>query len=117
MQCMEAQLTLRVPREVARALARRAQARGVARSQVVREALRAYLALELARAPRNVRERLERYRGSLRLETAGLVAPAPQEREERERAVSDALRVIGRLSQRDARALDEAVTALRARWR
>ncbi|MGH7718352.1 MAG: ribbon-helix-helix protein, CopG family [Gemmatimonadaceae bacterium] len=37
------QLTLRLPKELARVLARRARARRVAKSQLVREALQAYL--------------------------------------------------------------------------
>jgi hypothetical protein len=114
MQCMENQLTFRISHEIARAIARRARERGVPKSQVVREALRVYLALELARPPRNVGERLERYRGIVSLQP---VAPAPEERERRDRAVPAAVRVLGRLSEGDARALDEAVTALRARWR
>jgi hypothetical protein len=43
LQCMEEQVTFRLPREVARALARRAQERRVPKSLVVREALEAYL--------------------------------------------------------------------------
>ena len=41
----EAQLTLRLPRELAREIARRARQRGVPKSQLVREALQAYLAV------------------------------------------------------------------------
>ena len=40
----EDQLTLRLPRELARALAQQARERGVPKSQLVREALQAYLA-------------------------------------------------------------------------
>ncbi len=38
------QLTLRLPRDLAKALAERARERGAAKSQLVREALEAYLA-------------------------------------------------------------------------
>lgn len=52
---MDDQLTFRIPRALARALAREARGRGVPRSLVVREALSRYLAetvdLEAARAP------------------------------------------------------------------
>jgi hypothetical protein len=41
---MKEQLTLRLPRDLERTLARRARERGVPKSQVVREALQAYLA-------------------------------------------------------------------------
>lgn len=41
---MEDQLSIRVPRTLARLLARRARERGVRRSQIVREALERYLA-------------------------------------------------------------------------
>jgi hypothetical protein len=40
----DSQLTLRLPRDLDRVLARRARERGVPKSQVVREALQAYLA-------------------------------------------------------------------------
>ena len=43
-------LTLRLPRELARALARWARARGVPRSQVVREAVSRYLGTGMAAA-------------------------------------------------------------------
>jgi len=42
------QVTLRLPRELARSLARTARARGVPKSQLVREALQAYLVTETA---------------------------------------------------------------------
>ncbi len=40
---MDSQLTLRLPRELARELSRRARARGVAKSQLVREAVARYI--------------------------------------------------------------------------
>lgn len=46
----EEQLTLRLPRDLARLLARRARERGLPRSQVVREAIHAYLAVAPATA-------------------------------------------------------------------
>ena len=66
---MDAQLTLRVPAELARRLAARARANGVKRSQVVREALQAFLATG-AEPPRttSVRERLEPYIGAVSLD-------------------------------------------------
>ncbi len=44
-------------------------------------------------------------------------ASPPEEPQRRDRLIADALRVLGQLPEREARALDEAVTALRARWR
>lgn len=64
MHCMNDQLTLRLSRHLARALARSARQRGVPKSQLVREALREYL----GRAPgapdrAAILRRLESYRG------------------------------------------------------
>lgn len=69
MHCMDNQLTLRVPAELARRLAARAKAAGVKRSQVVREALLAYLA-SAPDQPRttSVRERLAPYIGAVTLD-------------------------------------------------
>ncbi len=66
---MDNQLTLRVPAELARRLAARAKASGVKRSQVVREALLAYLA-SAPDQPRttSVRERLAPYLGAVTLD-------------------------------------------------
>ena len=47
-------VTLRLPRELARALTRWARERGVAKSHVVREAVAAYLSAGPAAAPRPV---------------------------------------------------------------
>ena len=68
---MDAQLTLRVPADLAQRLQARAQAAGVKRSQVVREALQAFLAAP-PDAPRttSVRERLGPYIGALSLDRA-----------------------------------------------
>ena len=44
MHCMDEQLTFRIPRALARALARRAREWSVPRAQLVREAVAAYLA-------------------------------------------------------------------------
>ncbi len=41
---MDSQITLRLPRELARALSKRAKARGVPKSQLVREAVTRYMA-------------------------------------------------------------------------
>ena len=48
---MDSQLTLRLPEALARAVARLARQRGVVRSQVVREALEAYLSAPVAPDP------------------------------------------------------------------
>ena len=71
---MDAQLTLRVPADLARRLAARAKANGVKRSQVVREALQAFLApgVEAPRTTTSVRERLEPYIGAVTLDTPAL---------------------------------------------
>lgn len=60
---------------MARALARAARARGVPKSQLVREALEQYLAQqESAQAPATVRERSGSYIGSVRLDAEALAA-------------------------------------------
>ena len=70
---MDDQLTLRVPADLARRLAARARAAGIKRSQVVREALQAWLA-DAPEAPRatSVRERMGPYVGALSLDRAAL---------------------------------------------
>lgn len=70
---MDEQLTLRVSRDLARALARRAAERGVPRSQLVREALREYLA-EGGAAEADPRAALERFRGVAPLDRAAVEA-------------------------------------------
>ncbi len=70
---MDAQLTLRVPADLARRLAARAKATGAKRSQLVREALQAYLGSSIE-PPRttSVRERLEPYIGAVSLDRPSL---------------------------------------------
>ena len=68
---MDTQLTFRLPRDVARALARRARERRVPRSHVVREALEAYLAVPApGPSPLLVRERIAPFVGAVRLDPA-----------------------------------------------
>lgn len=66
---MDSQITLRIPSALARRLAARAKATGAKRSQVVREALEAFLALPSDR-PRtaSVRERIGSYIGAVSLD-------------------------------------------------
>jgi predicted DNA-binding protein len=74
---MDDQITLRIPRELARLLARRAKERAVPKSQLVREALRGYLSSGTGEAtPTHVRERIARYRGILELDAAAIEADA-----------------------------------------
>ncbi len=70
---MDNQLTLRLPADLARRLATRARSGGVKRSQVVREALQAWLA-DAPEAPHatGVRERIGPYVGALSLDRAAL---------------------------------------------
>ena len=66
---MDDQLTLRIPADLGRRLARRAREAGVKRSAVVREALRAFLAPDGPRpTPRAVRERLAPFVGAVQLD-------------------------------------------------
>ena len=62
------QLTLRVPGDLARALARRARERDVPKSQLVREALERYLAEPAVEPATAVWERVASYAGSARLD-------------------------------------------------
>jgi hypothetical protein len=64
---MDAQLTLRLPAPLARALGRLARQRGVVRSQLVREALEAYLAGPAAPDPATLWRQAAPLVGSLRL--------------------------------------------------
>ena len=66
---MDAQVTLRVPAELARRLAARAKATGLKRSHVVREALQAFLQSP-PDVPRSttVRERIGSYVGAVSLD-------------------------------------------------
>ena len=63
---MSDQVTLRIPPDLAKALAARARATGVKRSQVVREALRAFLGSPMAPTAA-VHERIGRYVGAVSL--------------------------------------------------
>lgn len=65
---MDEQLTIRIPREIAQALARRAKTRRVKRSLLVREALAQYLAEPDEGDARAVWERAKRYVGSTPLD-------------------------------------------------
>lgn len=68
---MEDQLTFRLPREVARALARRAQERRVPKSLLVREALEAYLGASGAAAEGvDPRHRIAPFVGAITLDRA-----------------------------------------------
>ena len=62
---MEHQLTLRIPRNMATRLDACAKAARIKRSQVVRDALDAYLGTEPAPDKRSVKERLAPYVGAL----------------------------------------------------
>lgn len=67
------QTSFRLPAELLRQLARTAKARGVSKSQVVREALERYLSYGSGQEPRAqlaVRERTASYIGMVRLPTA-----------------------------------------------
>ena len=69
LHCMDSQLTLRIPSALARRLTAHAKATGVKRSQVVREALQAFLEFPPDR-PRtsSVRERIGSYIGAVSLD-------------------------------------------------
>jgi predicted DNA-binding protein len=74
---MADQTSFRLPTPLARALARAARARGVPKSQLVREALERYLAQEEpAQASASVKERSAPYIGSVRLDAGALAADA-----------------------------------------
>lgn len=65
------QVTLRLPRELATALRRKAREKGVTKSQVVREALAAYLAVSDAE-PDAAWERITPFIGAVRLDPAAV---------------------------------------------
>ncbi|MBI4419323.1 MAG: ribbon-helix-helix protein, CopG family [Gemmatimonadetes bacterium] len=73
---MKDQLTFRIPRELARALARTARARGVPRSQLVREALAEYLPAQENPSPPGATawERVRHFAGSLPMDRAAIEA-------------------------------------------
>jgi predicted DNA-binding protein len=75
MHYMSDQTSFRLPTPLARALARLARARGVPKSQLVREALERYLAeSEPVPTAAAVRERSAAYIGAVRLDTRALAA-------------------------------------------
>ena len=68
---MEDQITIRLSDALARQLNRRARAAGVKRSQIVREALTAFLGIDVPATPsQTVRERSAPYLGAVRLTRA-----------------------------------------------
>jgi len=71
---MDDQLTFRIPRELSRALNRSARERRVPKSQLVREALRQYLAAEPQAEPGEVWRRIEKYKGIVALDHAAIEA-------------------------------------------
>ena len=84
---MADQTSFRLPTPLARALSRAARARGVPKSQLVREALELYLANDepvAARSPASVKERSAPYIGAVRLD-AGALAADPDARMIRQR--------------------------------
>ena len=75
---MNEQISLRLPRELARQLGHRAVTAGVKRSVIVREALEAFLGAPPAReSAREVRERLAPFVGAVKL-TRGACAGAAE---------------------------------------
>jgi hypothetical protein len=70
---MDDQLTLRLPRDLARALSRRARELGVPKSQLVREALAHYVATP-GPTPDNAWERVAPMVGSLTIDPAAVEA-------------------------------------------
>lgn len=73
---MDDQVTFRVPRDLARALARRAKERGVPKSQVVREALARYVAGGQAAEPdaEELWRRVQPFIGSMSIDEAAVDA-------------------------------------------
>jgi metal-responsive CopG/Arc/MetJ family transcriptional regulator len=71
---MDDQVTFRIPRELARALNRSARERGVPKSQLVREALREYLAAEPEPEPGEIWRRIAKYKGIAALDHAAIEA-------------------------------------------
>ena len=70
---MDAQITLRVPADLAKRLTARAKQAGVKRSQVVREALQAFLGTGVdALRTTSVHERLAPYIGAVALDAPAL---------------------------------------------
>jgi predicted DNA-binding protein len=78
----EDQITLRLPRELARLLARRARERGLPKSQLVREAIQAYVA-DRSLPPGAAWERVKHMVGSIELDQQAI------ERDELARQIRD----------------------------
>lgn len=74
MHCMDAQITLRLPRKLARELSRRAKARGVPKSQVVREAVARYVAEPEGPTAEEIWERTKHFIGSMPLDREAMMA-------------------------------------------
>jgi predicted DNA-binding protein len=68
----EDQLTLRLPRDLARLLARRARERGLPKSQVVREAIQVYLASASPPVAGAAWDRVKHMVGSLEVDNAAI---------------------------------------------
>jgi len=71
---MESQLTLRLPRDLARELARAAKARGLKKSQVVREAVAEYLERRQRETSEQIWERVKHFAGSVEMDYDKLMA-------------------------------------------
>jgi predicted DNA-binding protein len=71
---MDSQMTLRLPRELDRALGRRAKERGVAKSQLVREALARYIAEPDPMSEEEFMARAAKYIGSVRGDQEAMLA-------------------------------------------
>jgi Arc/MetJ-type ribon-helix-helix transcriptional regulator len=66
------QVTLRIPRELARQLRQQARERGVPSSQIVREALQSYLGGTMPEDPNTTWARLQPLIGSLPIDSAAV---------------------------------------------
>lgn len=65
----EDQITLRLPKDLSRAIARQAKERHVPKAHLVREALAMYLGQGPAQLPDQVRERMEHFVGAVSYDT------------------------------------------------
>lgn len=73
LHCMhDDQVTLRIPRELARQLRQQARERGVPSSQIVREALQSYLGATMSEDPTATWARLEPLVGSLSIDSTAI---------------------------------------------
>lgn len=71
---MDSQITLRLPRELDRALNKRAKARGVPKSQLVREAVARYIAEPEAMSEEEFQRIAESFVGCLELDHEAMMA-------------------------------------------